>query len=274
MFNNHLALIITVIGLLSLSGLRSIWPKSGSAPAVILILGVSVTAVSLPPASHALQIIQQEDPVIEAASQSIDDTLLITTTDATVHGDIKGSLFVAAEDVKVTGVISGNLITLADNVTISGSVGGTTVSLADSIAFEGAKIAGDLWLAGDAVKLDSNSEIRGNLASFGSSIVIGAKVSKDMLIAADRAVLSGEIGGDLNIGTKHISLLDNTRVEGKLTYRTASKDGLVLGDNVTIQGEIDYQGKPRNFPLAAASSPTVFIYGNYCGLSGPSLSAG
>ena len=87
-------------------GLRSIWPKSGSAPAVILILGVGVTAVSLPPASHALQIIQQEDPVIVAASQSIDDTLLITTTDATVHGgDIKGSLFVAAEDVKVTGVI-------------------------------------------------------------------------------------------------------------------------------------------------------------------------
>ena len=247
MFNNHLALIITVIGLLSLSGLRSIWPKSGSAPAVILILGVGVTAVSLPPASHALQIIQQEDPVIVAASQSIDDTLLITTTDATVHGDIKGSLFVAAEDVKVTGVISGNLITLADNVTISGSVGGTTVSLADSIAFEGAKIAGDLWLAGDAVKLDSNSEIRGNLASFGSSIVIGAKVSKDMLIAAERAVLSGEIGGDLNIGTKHISLLDNTRVEGNLTYRTATQDGLVLGDDVTIRGEIDYQGKPRNF---------------------------
>lgn len=247
MFNNHLALIITVIGLLSLSGLRSIWPKSGSAPAVILILGVGVTAVSLPPASHALQIIQQEDPVIVAASQSIDDTLLITTTDATVHGDIKGSLFVAAEDVEVTGVISGNLITLADNVTISGSVGGTTVSLADSIAFEGAKIAGDLWLAGDAVKLDSNSEIRGNLASFGSSIVIGAKVSKDMLIAAERAVLSGEIGGDLNIGTKHISLLDNTRVEGNLTYRTATQDGLVLGDDVTIRGEIDYQGKPRNF---------------------------
>ena len=208
-----------------------------------------------------------------AASQSIDDTLLITTTDATVHGDIKGSLFVAAEDVKVTGVISGNLITLADNVTISGSVGGTTVSLADSIAFEGAKIAGDLWLAGDAVKLDSNSEIRGNLASFGNSIAVEAKVGKDMLVAAERAVLSGEIGGDLNIGTKHISLLE-TPGRGKHYLSHCVQDGLVLGDNVTIRGEIDYQGKPRNFPARSRFESHSFIYGNYCGLSGRSSSAG
>ena len=38
MFNNHLALIITVIGLLSLLGLRSIWPKSRAIPTVLLTL--------------------------------------------------------------------------------------------------------------------------------------------------------------------------------------------------------------------------------------------
>ncbi len=248
MFNNHLALIITVIGLLSLLGLRSIWPKSRAIPTVLLTLSIGVTTTALPSAGQALQIIQQEDPVIVAASKSIDDTLLITSKDATVHGDIKGSLFIAAEDVEVTGDISGNLITLADNVTISGSIGGTIISLGDSVVFEDAKVAGDLWLAGDTVKLDSKSEIRGNLASFGNSIAVEAKVGKDMLVAAQRAVLSGEIGGDLNIGTKHISLLENTLVGGNITYRTASKDGLVLGDNVTIRGEIDYQGKPRNFP--------------------------
>ena len=152
MFNNHLALIITVIGLLSLLGLRSIWPKSRAIPTVLLTLSIGVTMTALPSAGQALQIIQQEDPVIVAASQSIDDTLLITSKDATVHGDIKGSLFIAAEDVEVTGDISGNLITLADNVTISGSIGGTIISLGDSIVFEDAKVAGDLWLAGDTVK--------------------------------------------------------------------------------------------------------------------------
>ena len=178
---------------------------------------------ALPSAGQALQIIQQEDPVIVAASKSIDDTLRITTKDATVHGDIKGSLFIAAEDVEVTGDISGNLITLADNVTISGSIGGTIISLGDSVVFEDAKVAGDLWLAGDTVKLDSKSEIRGNLTSFGNSIAVEAKVGKDMLVAAERAVLSGEIGGDLNIGTKHISLLDDAMVGGDIIYRTRPK---------------------------------------------------
>ena len=191
MFNNHVALIITVIGLLSLYGLRSVWRKPGAVPAVLLTLGVGATLIGLPPASHALQIIQQEDPVIVAASETINDTLLITTKTATIHGDIKGNLFVAAEDIEVTGDISGNLITVADNVTISGSVGGMTVSLADAIIFEEANIDGDLWLAGDTIKLDAKSETLGNLASFSSSLTMDAKVAKDMLVAAERVLISG-----------------------------------------------------------------------------------
>ncbi len=246
MFNNHVALIITVIGLLSLYGLRSVWRKPGAVPAVLLTLGVGATLIGLPPASHALQIIQQEDPVIVAASETINDTLLITTKTATIHGDIKGNLFVAAEDIEVTGDISGNLITVADNVTISGSVGGMTVSLADAIIFEEASIGGDLWLAGDSIKLDAKSETQGNLASFSSSLTMEAKVAKDMLVAAERIVISGEIGRNLNVATKHINLLDDAMIGGDVIYRTSTKDRLVLGDDVIIRGEIDYQGKPQN----------------------------
>ena len=94
-----------------------------------------------------------------------------------------------------------------------------------------------------------------------------------MLVAAERAVLSGEIGGDLNIGTKHISLLENTRVEGNITYRTATQDGLVLGDNVTIGVKSTIRASLEIFRRAAASTPTISIYGNYCGLSGRSSSA-
>jgi cytoskeletal protein CcmA (bactofilin family) len=247
MFYNHLALIITVIGLLSLFGVSSIWRKSGAVPAVLLTLGVGTTLIGLPPQSHALQIIQQDDSVIVAASETINDTLLITTRTATIHGDIMGNLFVAAEDIEVTGDISGNLLTVADNVTISGSIGGMTVSLADTIIFEDANIAGDLWLAGDTIKLDATSETQGNLASFSSSLAMKAKIAKDMLVAAERVVVSGAIGGNLNAATKHISLLDYATVGGDIIYRTSTQDQLVLGDDVIIQGEIDYQGKPQNF---------------------------
>lgn len=246
MFYNYLAVIIAAFGLLSLYGLRSVWRKPGAVPAVLLTLGVGATLIGLPPTGHALQVIQQEDPVIIAASDTIDDTLLITTKTATIHGAIKGNLFVAAEDIEVTGEISGNLITIADNVTISANVGGMTVSLADAIIFEQANVAGDLWLAGDTIKLDSKSETGGNLASFSSSLAMDAKIAKDMLVAAERLVVSGEIGGNLNVATKHINLLDNARVGGDIVYRTSTKDRLMLGDDVIIRGEIDYQGKPQN----------------------------
>lgn len=246
MFNNHLALVITAIGLLTLYGLRNVWQKPGSIPAVLLTLGIGATLTGLSPASHALQIIQQEELVFIGPSETIDDTLLITTRTATVHGDVTGNLFVAGEDIEVTGDISGNLITVGDNVTISGRIGGMTVSLADAISFEEANIAGDLWLAGDAIKLDSKTETRGNLASFSDSLAMSATVAKDMLVAAERLVVSGEIGGNLNVATKHINLLDNARVGGDIVYRTSTKDRLMLGDDVIIRGEIDYQGKPQN----------------------------
>jgi hypothetical protein len=73
-----------------------------------------------------------------------------------------------------------------------------------------------------------------------------AKIAKDMLVAAERLVVSGEIGGNLNVATKHINLLDNARVGGDIVYRTSTKDRLMLGDDVIIRGEIDYQGKPQN----------------------------
>jgi hypothetical protein len=76
---------------------------------------------------------------------------------------------------------------------------------------------------------------------------MGAKVAKDMLVAAERVVVSGEIGGNLNATTKHISLLDYAIVGGDIIYRTSTKDRLVVGDNVIIQGEVNYQGKPQNF---------------------------
>ena len=247
MFNNHLALVIAAIGLLTLYGLRNVWQKPGSIPAVLLTLGISATLTGLSPASHALQIIQQEELVFIGASETIDDTLLITTRTATVHGDVTGNLFVAGEDIEVTGDISGNLIAVGDNVTISGRIGGMTVSLADAISFEEANIAGDLWLAGDAIKLDSKTQTRGNLASFSDSIAMSATVAKDMLVAAERVVVSGKIGGSLNAATKHISLLDDAMVGGDIIYRTSTEDRLMLGDDVIIGGEVEYQGQPENF---------------------------
>ena len=101
--------------------------------------------------------------------------------------------------------------------------------------------------AGDAIKLDSKTEIRGNLASFSDSIVMSATVAKDMLVAAERVVVSGDIGGSLNAATKHISLLDDAMVGGDIIYRTSTEDRLMLGDDVIIGGEVEYQGQPENF---------------------------
>ena len=128
MLTDYMAFIIAFIALLTLIGLRGVWRKPGILPGLILTLGTATTLLGLPPAGHALQIIQEEKPVIIEATRTVDDTLIITARDVTVHGNVNGNLLIAGEDIEITGRVFGNLLTFADDVQISGSVDGMNVA--------------------------------------------------------------------------------------------------------------------------------------------------
>jgi hypothetical protein len=87
MLTDYMAFIVAFIALLTLMGLGGVWRKPGILPEPILTLGTATTLLGLPPAGHALQIIQEEKPVIIEATRTIDDTLIITAQEVTVHGN-------------------------------------------------------------------------------------------------------------------------------------------------------------------------------------------
>lgn len=246
MLTDYMAFIVAFIALLTMLGLRGVWRKPGILPGLILTLGAGTTLLGLPPAGHALQIIQEEKPVIIEATQTVDDTLIITAQDVTVHGNINGNLLVAGEDIEITGRVFGNLLTFADDVQISGSIDGMTVAAADSLEFTSATVLGDLWLAADSIDVDENTDIGGNLTSVSSSLEFAGKVGKDLVAAAERLSVSGEVGQDIRATAKHIDIADAAVVGGDITYRTQDEDELTLGTQTTVEGEVDYKGRPKD----------------------------
>lgn len=246
MLTDYMAFIVAFIALLTLIGLRGVWRKPGILPGLILTLGTATTLLGLPPAGHALQIIQEEKPVIIEATRTVDDTLIITARDVTVHGNVNGNLLIAGEDIEITGRVLGNLLTFADDVQISGSVDGMTVAAGDSLEFTSATILGDLWLAADSIDVDANTDIGGNLTSASSSLDVAGKVGKDLVAAAERLSVSGQVGQDIRATAKHIDIADAAVVAGDITYRTQDEDELTLGSQSTVEGEVDYMGRPKD----------------------------
>ena len=247
MLNNYLALIVTVLSVLALFGLRNVWRRPSVFPALLLTIAGSTTLMALAPPSHALKVMSQEEGVVIAATETVNDTLVVAARDVSIHGTIEGNLFVAAENVTVTGNINGTLLAFAEDISVTGNVGGMTVAAGDSVAFESAMLGGDLWLAGDSIELDSDTVAQGNLVSGSSSLDMAGSIGRDLLAGAERVTISGDVGENVEISARRLTVSDSAQIAGDLSYRMPGADELVLGDEAIIRGEIDYKGEPENF---------------------------
>ena len=247
MLNNYLALIVTVLSVLALFGLRSVWRRPGVFPALLLTIAGSTTLMALAPPSYALKVMSGEEAVVIAATETVNDTLVVAARDVSIHGTIEGNLFVAAENVTVTGNITGTLLAFAEDISVTGDVGGMTVAAGDSLEFESAMLGGDLWLAGDSIELDRDTVAQGNLVSGSGSLDMAGSIGRDLLAGAERVTISGDVGEDVEISARRLTVSDSAQITGDLSYRMPGADDLVLGDKATVRGEIDYKGEPENF---------------------------
>ena len=246
MLTDYLAILVVCLALAALVGLRSVWRKPGILPAIILTLSTATTLVGLAPAGHALELIQENQAVTISADQTVDDTLVITARDVAVHGNVNGNLLIAGEDVEITGNVSGSLITFADDVQASGNVDGMIVAAGDSLELTSAAILGDLWLAGNSIDIDAATKIDGNLTSASSSLEFSGRVGKDLVALAERIYVSGNVGQNVQAAGKLIKITDGASVAGNITYHAEEEDALTVGANSSVQGGVDYQGRPRD----------------------------
>jgi hypothetical protein len=54
------------------------------------------------------------------------------------------------------------------------------------------------------------------------------------------------VGQDIRATAKHIDIADAAVVGGDITYRTQDEDELTLGSQSTVEGEVDYMGRPKD----------------------------
>ena len=141
-----------------------------------------------------------EDGILEEG-EIIDDDLFIGGDIVEINGTVNGDVFAAGSIVKVNGTINGSLASGAQTILING------------------KVSGSVYAGSMTITLGPDTEIGRNMfyGGFNLNAEEGSIIHRDLLVGAYQALLSGEIGRDVQAGVGALdidgSIGNNVRAE-------------------------------------------------------------
>ncbi len=124
-----------------------------------------------------------EDGILEEG-EIIDDDLFIGGDIVEINGTVNGDVFASGSIVKVNGTINGSLASGAQTILING------------------KVSGSVYAGSMTITLGPDTEIGRNMfyGGFNLNAEEGSIIHRDLLVGAYQALLSGEIGRDVQAG--------------------------------------------------------------------------
>jgi hypothetical protein len=208
-----------------------------------LAASLLAVVVALPSIGHALEIRHNDDngPVVVAADETINDTLIAAGESVTIDGNINGDLFAFGGAVTVRGNVAGNLVTGAQRVTIEGTVGGSVLGGAEELSLDNARIGRDLYGFGNEVRLASTANVAGNAIAGGETVAIDGRVGVDLKGFGSNVSVSGAVEGDVDGFGRTVRVESTARVGGNVTGHVDSAGDLTVADGATVGGSVNEQ---------------------------------
>ncbi len=248
MIENYLGFVVLCLVAMSLIWLVHLFRKPRSTLAFCFVVAVS-GGLFTPSPALALEHRHDENSVTVAASETIDDTLVIAADTVIVEGTVTGDLIAVGERVIVNGSIGGNLIAFAETVTLHGEVNGSVITAGSSVELSDIVIKGDLWAAAGDISFDRESSVRRNMTAATEMVSVAGEVRGDLTVFGETAELSGTVGKDFEAFSGRVNLLGNATVAGNLRFRTNDEDKLQKSSTATVGGEIEF------LPSSSKSEP-------------------
>ncbi|PWN06538.1 hypothetical protein [Rhodohalobacter mucosus] len=150
-----------------------------------------------------------------------------------IAGVAENDLFAAGSSIAITGLIGDDAFLAGESVNLSGIIGDMLLSASETLVMDGS-VRGDVFAAGDELRLTENSVINGKLFIAGNEVQItGATVAGRTRIAANRVRLDG-------VFRDHVVIYSND-VEFGPDYRP-------LGDTKVVSTEELYRENMGNIP--------------------------
>jgi hypothetical protein len=245
MFDAYLGLIVLSLSTVTVVWLLLLYRKSRVMMSLCMLMLTMVVIVPVP--VNALEVRQDEGVVTVAASETIDDTLVVAAETVIFKGNVTGDLIAVGRRIDIDGSVAGNVITFGESITIRGSVGGMVLGGGSTVDLAGAIVGGNLWAAGEKISVDSDARVARNATVAGQSAVVEGSVVKDLHSFAEILELNGELGEDLEAFGNRVRLLDEAHVGGDARLHIPSEDRLHRAPGARVDGEVEFLDMPEEF---------------------------
>lgn len=149
-------------------------------------------------------------------NETIKDNFYTAGGNLNLSGAIEGDLIIAGGTVNVTGAVSGDVLVLGGTVNINGQVN-QDVRIAGGNIIIGGVINGELSAAGGQIE-----------------ILSGARVVRNVYLAAGRIIFNGAADDNLRIRAAEIMLGGNAQINGNFEYYSSQK--AIIHNNAKING--------------------------------------
>ena len=193
-----------------------------------------------------------KDRFMLAQNDTIPDDLYLTCAGAEFHfgteakapggafidGVILGDMCLAGGSYSFTGFVQDNLNSASQRATVRGIIGHSARIAAQLVTLDG-EIGRDAVVFASEVELGSSSVIKQDAAIMGGKVSINGSIGRNAYIRSDQVILSGYIGGNLDIEATSITIEAPAEILGNINY--TSPHEITIDDDVIVHGDIEWE---------------------------------
>lgn len=178
------------------------------------------------------------------ASETVDDTLLVSGNTVRVEGIVNGDVVAFAQNLEVRGTIKGDLVSFAKRTMVNGTVEGHIFNFSQSLDVDG-QLGHSIYCWSQSLRLGNRGHIGDGLVAGADDMILEGEVKRSVTIFAGSADISGTIGRELTMAGRALTLNDSARVGGNLTARVHQLKDVHIANGASIAGTRDIQVRVR-----------------------------
>ena len=155
----------------------------------------------------------------DTAQASVGDSRLSAGDAVTLDEYVAGNVYLAGGRINLGDRVGGSAFVTGGEVDITGSIGRNLFAAGGDLQIEG-EVEGTVRAAGGKVRVPRGARLRKDVSLAGGSVEVEGDVGEDLEVYGESIVINGVIGGDLRIAGEDIRIGPDTRVAGRLEYKS------------------------------------------------------
>ena len=227
---------------------------------VVATLALALALTAMPVLAFDMR---ASDTVTVSSGEKVDEDLYLAGRTLGINATVNADVFAAGQTVTIDGTVAngvtvaGQTVVVNANVSHGVRVGGQVVTIGGSIGRDLLAGCSDLFVSDTAV-------IAGDLAFGAATALISGKVDGNVRGGAEKLVIEGAIGGDVDVQVGTLEVAPGATIAGNLTYSGPNEATIPAGaveGTVTFTERVDDETKAEVSKGLSALAPLAFFAG-------------